>query len=611
MPTHQPDEPMEIGSDHYTIRQLFTQNPVFRTPRYQRNYAWRSDEIQSFLRDLSLCVEKRLLGAKRPHFLGSLVTVQARAGGRARHHCQVIDGQQRLATFVMLATQLRRTMIAEADRLATQGERGLADYLGEKAKLLRSFFEWHKEEAGQQIIEVSRLELSVADQDFFAAMLTGKPIAPTRASHERLAKAFDTIGEFVDGLLLQDATAADRVAALGRIDDVLAEDWTVILLDTNKRTTAYMLFQVLNDRGVGLTEGELLRATTLERLEPKTSVQNLDQVERAWHDILSAPPERVDHALRSVFASYRGELPGKTTLFNDLLEQLFPGALEDDLADEHVEPLIHAVETLRSDMLRAAAFQRGEWPRAPSNSEAWDRERLRLLMVELKQTSCLPLLISAELLSERRFRQVLSKLELFLFRYRVVVDAPRQPEEELLLRHAVAIRVDPANYDVRTLGAGMRELIAASASDEVFADRLGNLRYNRSGGNQIIKYLLMTLEHYAAWCDRGGIGEPTCHDKSRLLDFATSTVEHIYPEKADAADERLEPLLDTIGNLTILSAGENDEAANRPYPDKRPILARSTSQLNREISSAAEWSPETVAAHRARVIRMALAVFRI
>ncbi|PNQ94681.1 hypothetical protein C1S70_33025, partial (plasmid) [Azospirillum argentinense] len=77
-----------------------------------------------------------------------------------------------------------------------------------------------------------------------------------------------------------------------------------------------------------------------------------------------------------------------------------------ELREEQVDILIGAIDTLRADMLRAAAFQRGEWPVSPPASDAWDRERLRLLMVELKQTSCLPLLISAALLREKRFRQV-------------------------------------------------------------------------------------------------------------------------------------------------------------------------------------------------------------
>ncbi|MES2443374.1 MAG: DUF262 domain-containing HNH endonuclease family protein [Pseudomonadota bacterium] len=602
---------MDIGSDHYTIQQLFTQNPVFRTPRYQRNYAWRSDEIQAFLRDLTLCLRSREQGKRRPHFLGSLVTVQARAGGRARHHCQVIDGQQRLATFVMLASQLRQTMEVEAARLQQAGDQDRASYLEQKAQLVKARYEWHKDEAGQKIQEVPRLELSLADEGFFAAMLAREPIGDERASHERLANAFGAIGAYVSGLLRDEDDAQTRVATLSAVDDVLAEDWTVILLDTDDRATAYMLFQVLNDRGVGLTEGELLRATTLERLESATSVQNLERIERAWHDIMSAPPERVDHCLRSVYASYRGELPGKTTLFNDLREQLFPSALVEPFEAEQAEQLISAIESLRTDMLRAASLQRGEWPVTPPVSDSWERERLRLLMVELKQTSCLPLLISAALLSEKRFRQVLALLEQFSFRYRVIVDAPRQPEQEMLLRHAVAARASPANYDVRTLRNDMRALIDTSASDDVFGERIGSLQYYRDGGNQILKYLLMTLEHYAAWYKDGGAGVPQCHDKSRIIDFATSTVEHIYPERANPADERLEPLLDTIGNLTILSAGENDEAGNKPYADKQPILARSTTQLNKWIAEAGEWTPERVEENRERLVQMALAVFAV
>lgn len=603
---------MDIGSDQYTIRQLFSQSPVFRTPRYQRNYAWRSDEVHALLRDLELCLKARQRGATRPHFLGSLVTVQARAGGRARHNCQVIDGQQRLATFVMLATQLRQTMEGEARRLREMGAEDSAQYLSEKAALIKSKYEWHSDETGHRITLVPRLELSVADQPFFKAMLAGEPLQPERASHHRLADAFSSIGEMLSSLLqnAEDVVEA-RVAALAHVDDVLSEDWTVILLDTDDRATAYMLFQVLNDRGMGLTEGELLRATTLERLETKSTLEQLELAELAWHDILSASPERVDHAFRSIYASYRGEGAGKTTLFDDLQEQIFPMVLTDPFEHQQAEELIRALEGLRGDMLRAASLQRGEWPNESPTAVAWDRERLRLLMLELKQSRCLPILITASLLSDRRFRQVLSLLELFLFRYAVIAGGPTIPEEEVLLRHAVAIRADPANYDVRTLSADLRQLIAASAPDDVFAARLSELQYSRSAGNQVIKYFLMTLEHYAAWYDGGAVGVAECRDKSRILDFATSTLEHIYPERAQVRDPRLEPLLDTLGNLTVLSAGENDDAGNRQYTEKRPIFARSTNQLNRWIATADDWTPETVKAYQDHLIAMALKVFAL
>ena len=47
----------------------------------------------------------------------------------------------------------------------------------------------------------------------------------------------------------------DKLDALSDFDNVINTDCTIIFIDADTRESAFKLFQVLNDRGAGLTGG--------------------------------------------------------------------------------------------------------------------------------------------------------------------------------------------------------------------------------------------------------------------------------------------------------------------------------------------------------------------
>jgi hypothetical protein len=175
----------------------------------------------------------------------------------------------------------------------------------------------------------------------------------------------------------------------------------------------------------------------------------------------------------------------------------------------------------------------------------------------------------------------------------------------------VEIRRNPGSYDPRSLVTELRELTALHSPDEVFRDRLNDMRYPRSETKKPLKYFLMTLEHYVRWFDEGAQGRPICRDKVRVFDFENGTIEHVYAENADQPDVQLEPLLDTIGNLTFLSPAENEAAGAKSFAGKKPYLANSTSTLNREIAAENSWTAEVVKKRQERLITIALRVFAV
>lgn len=604
---------MHINPSHVSIAGLLGGALTFQVPRYQRNYAWGPDEIAAFLKDLELCRKAREAGERRHHFFGGVVTASSPVPGSTRQNLELIDGQQRLATFLMLVVQLKRAMKQLAGAVDPGGAGSPATFLTDRAGLLRDRYETYKDSINLRVVAVPRLQLSFPDQQFLAELLQGGPPQPERRSHELLKGAFDAIGRHLKTIVDAAPDDASKARALDLVHEVFEQDWTVIHMAAEARTDAYMLFQVLNDRGVSLTEGELLRASTLEALEPLAPAVQMQSIEASWNEILSGRVLDIREALRWIYASQVGDWPGKTTLLADVQNALFPmlgtGA---PLSREDSDALTEAVESLRRDFAKLEFILQGEWPFEVHQSIfAWDRDRLRLLVVHLKQTDCIPLLIAATLLTPVKFSVIVQALERFCFRYTILVEASRIEAVNVFNKHAVEIRRDPAAYDPRKLIADLRDLLNTHAPDSVFASRLNELRYPRSESKKPLKYFLMTLEHYVRWFDEGAKGRPTCHDRVRVFDFENGTIEHVYPENAAQPDPQLDPLLDTLGNLTFLSPAENDAAGAKGFAQKKPYLSASTTTLNKQIAAEQDWTAPIVLQRQERLIKMALSVFEV
>lgn len=426
---------------HQSVAKLLGSQHTFQAPRYQRNYAWGWTEITAFLHDLDRCARLRIAKENsRHHFFGGLVTVEAKVAGSSRTNLQVVDGQQRLATFAMLVSQLKRILLQLASNLPSDDP--LHQTLSRRAQLLQEHYEIFADEIRLQNVDVPRIQLSEPDQPFFAALLAGSNPKPDRKSHELLSAAYHHIGEYLAKLVEETdgnvATAAER---LHDVHEVLKSDWTIIHMAAGDKADAYMLFQVLNDRGLGLTEGELLRSATLELLEPVVSLPELNEAEECWNDMLSGDTPNVKNALGGLYASQVGQWPGKSTLLDDYLIAFFPSTVGIVLDRRTAGDLLQQVRNLKNDFDRVKAISAGDWPFTPSQAvNQWKRNRLRLLVLHLRYTDAIPLLVSACQLRDTAFAEIVRLVERFAFRYAILGEGNRGRATEVLNRHAVTIR---------------------------------------------------------------------------------------------------------------------------------------------------------------------------
>ncbi len=610
---------MPIQSNQLTIKFLFEQNHTFEVPKYQRGYAWDDDAIQDFVEDISRCLKayETQDQPSRNHFFGGIVTVRKPIPNSNRSNYEVIDGQQRLASFVMLVAALLKCVKSilntiDEQILQTNEEQQAKAFLEETIGTIQSIYLTYKDINQLQYVTVPKLTLSQADNDFFWDILNGRTNTSQRASHDRIKSAWDKLVNFIDAEVLIGDTLSEKATRLQTlVNRVLTNDCSVIFMCSDTRSEAYQIFQVLNDRGVHLTDGDLLRASTLERLDSPDLATLQNRLANCWDRILMYPSDAINHYLGWYYSSMQGVRPKSSLLTDQFLEDRFC-CKEITTADVPIaQSIIREAEKIDTDFAVLSTLCDGDWPYvAPTDVPRWDRERLRMLVSHLKHTNAMPLLLSLCTLEASRFADAVSMLERFVFRFKNIGNGHATAMNQIYLEHSKKIR-DENNYSIETLRQALNDLVQRHIPETVFKAKIRELKYSPRGGNSYIRYLLITLEDYKDWYESGAQGTPTCRDKVRVFDFSNTTLEHIYPRSASNENrvDELEIIKHTIGNLTILGPDDNADVANQSFSEKRSVLQVSNLKMNRNIGEKEIWGVDEINSRTEELVAFASKVF--
>ena len=123
------------GITKLTIGEWLSENAHYRIPMYQRRYAWGASEVEQLLHDLLNCPQDKPYGllekpqspkigtrkindlrgrfrqkrgfSRRPYYIGSLVVFKNKAENGEPISYEVIDGQQRLTTLLLIAAYFK------------------------------------------------------------------------------------------------------------------------------------------------------------------------------------------------------------------------------------------------------------------------------------------------------------------------------------------------------------------------------------------------------------------------------------------------------------------------------------------------------------------------
>ena len=90
------------------IQDLF-KNRYFFIPDYQRGYSWGKEQLEDLRKDI-----ENMFNKNHKHFTGTIVAAKV---GKSSNKYDIVDGQQRLMTLVILIKEIIKQNPEEYDRL--------------------------------------------------------------------------------------------------------------------------------------------------------------------------------------------------------------------------------------------------------------------------------------------------------------------------------------------------------------------------------------------------------------------------------------------------------------------------------------------------------------
>lgn len=585
---------------------LKSSDMYFVVPKYQRDYAWEQDQVDDFCDDLHTIATAKHSDTLS-HFFGAIVLIEGKRVGE-RSECEVVDGQQRLTTFFLFIAALRDAFRALAESTRSKDVTKTATQAATQLENERLTFSRH---VGGVYEQFDRMKPSGADREYFKALLDGVSMEPQRESHIRLSKAHSSLADMIARRKKGQPKA--ELVRLHTFVERLDTACHMLTLISSTQGVGYDLFSVLNDRGLTLSNGNLLRSDSLSLLEGHPAQQST--VEKIWDDVLSDPPGHTDDYIASYYSANRGQRASAKELFRDFRDA-FLKRRPVRVTPTTARQLAKTLADFKSSVHTLRLLREGEWPydQLAQPATEWDTSHLRVLVENLGHTNCMPLLLAARKLKQRHFSEIVRSIELFVFRYKSICNQHISSATRVYEKHAKKILDAPDTYQTKWLREDLQQLLDVKADDELFKTGLrAQLRYDTRGNRGLIKVFLILLDDYWEWVDKGARGFQKCMRNSRVLYVESTTIEHIYPQKADPAhrDRALEPLKHRIGNLTILAPNENSDEGNSPFSDKRNAYQTSVVLANVGLGRKKKWTDQAVQEREDQLFERATKVFRL
>ncbi|WQU26042.1 DUF262 domain-containing HNH endonuclease family protein [Helicobacter pylori] len=523
---------------------------VFEIPSYQRGYAWQKGQLEDFWNDLEH-VSK--LGDKF-HYMHSL-TLRELENEFENSAFEIIDGQQRLATSLILLGLLSKT---------TQNKDPKYSLINLEPIL--SYKYYGLSEAFRAITEEEK-DLKRFQTSFYA---------------KNLIKAYE---------FFQEKISDTPVGTLEKMFDALIKKMLFSVVELNdNRIDPFSSFETINNRGKDLSTLELLKNRlhfVAHKICDEEDLENLQQeindtYTRIYYDLRHFEDDHLESFLKHFVAYYYGE---KRDFKERLLNTAFDAHKKyDDLYDEYEKI---------NDLLLHLSYSSKVW----NFLHTLDDEELRIEITPkmrglldkmrrlnaLSENAFLPLLLSLLTIqlavrsgSERHYTTkelegLLEYLERFGFLIYGVADGKNTAKNEWIesaFRAFKAYKLWGDKITIEDLPTLEKHFFNKQNNSalEFLEESIHSKKKPRKWyeWGKALNYLLYEYELY--------------HNPETTLNFDGSieSIEHILPQKPDQGYSAKEKswaknpyIVHALGNLLLIPKNANSSLSNKPFDEKR------------------------------------------
>jgi hypothetical protein len=540
-----------------------------------------ANQVKVFLEDIEDARQK----PSEIYFCGLMVFT------RSSTNClKVLDGQQRLATTIMLFSAIRNWL----------GKYG--DYAVDKIKVEDQLI-WIDEIGGSG--KRPRLELTPPNNDTFQRyVVTAVPVSdiekaiesakvhPTQERNLTLLNAALQVNQFIEEKASKfGEKKGEAHSYFLSLITYLRDAVQVVRFIVNNDNAAYTLFETLNDRGLELAPLDLVKNFLFSRAE-KYRQGSLRDFEDRWAEMMTLlGSSKADAFLRAFWASRHVKVEGP---------KLF--AAFKKAYDSPPDKVNEVSLDLKSAAERYKAFTSSSDPIWAGYSE---KSRRSVDAIETIGSSQMhPLLLAGlEKFSQHEMERLLHLLEVISVRFQLIYRGRPGRIESLGAKTALQV-MDGKITTASQLRGDLSELYI---EDSPFKERFKKAEMD----GKKARYVITVLERQSLL--REGSTFP-----NELIP-GDVTVEHIFPkspkgewEKQLDAEPDFGKMLNRLGNLCLLT-DVNRALGNKRWEEKLEVYGRSrlrtTNQVNAEKYPDG-WNRESIERRQGYMAELAVAAWR-
>ncbi len=546
-----------IEANKGILKNIFSEEFWFVVPQYQRPYVWQEDNIQELIDDLYYAFENK---QNSEYFLGALVLKKTKEEEFREY--EILDGQQRLTTLCMMIAVLRDLMKKQ------------------KYKWTLSEMIYQEENELLKVPARGRLKYNTRDKvkDFVRDFIT--PMGGTKR-HEIL--------EFKEN---QNISVANMAKAINIMHNIFSkkedlEAFAVFLLNnvlfiyvsTDNTEDAFRLFTILNDRGIPLSNADILKSINIGEV----SEDDLDEYSKNWEYLEEKYNKGFDR-----FLSFARTILLKNKPTSNLLDEYEKNIYKKGILKKgkntidfliHLDDIYDNIIDLQSKEL--------------SNDY---KNLITIMKMGLHSDEWIPALLSYFLkFKYYRLDEFIKKLEYKFMGDLLTNTSPSKRRENL---NNVIKAID--NIDKSNLNNLLESKELFDIDKNIFRNSINGDVY----GKKYTKYLLLKIEYL--------MSDNTVH----LSNYMDISIEHVLPQnplkkshwRRDFTENQRKLWTNRLSNLVLISNNKNVKLGNLDFKKKKEEYLKNRMDVFNSskvfLDKNSKWDESTLKSRQITLINM-------
>ncbi|MCC5437186.1 DUF262 domain-containing HNH endonuclease family protein [Clostridium perfringens] len=571
----------KVKAKEYYIKDLLSNKFLFEIPDYQRAYSWTKENLKQLVEDIWESVElNKARGNKEfdqyePYFLGSIVLCSKEYKDDGCGIYDVIDGQQRLTSIIMLIAAIRDLIDNE------EYKKVLSDLIYQKPNVLMG------------IKESIRVKARGKEEEFFKKYIltNGGTELVKDLDMEELSEAkqnmVNAIEVFRDSFFNENGELLEE--KLNEFIVYLLQKVVLVVITTESFTSAFRLFNVINARGLPLTDSDLLKSENLRVMNPEIRKEYTDIWESHEQDLGKEKLDQIIGFMRTMKLKNKVE----ESVYEEFSKKIFRN--EPEYLGVNFVNHLTAVKALYDKYIID-----GNLEGVSEEEKSYYKNLINIMREFLPYDDWMAAVIRfAEKFNDDKlvleFVKVLEK--------RLVIDwvngnsfADRLNRVYGILE---AIEEKDSLEEIKEAPVFLYDLERTTA---YFENALNDIDFYSKGRMMIPKYIFVRLDMEKR--------------ANEVLDYSDKImIEHVLPRNAKeaywkdnfSADQRRN-WANKFGNLVIITGAKNTRANNKPFAEKveQYLSKKSDFAITKEVLELSDWNMDSLKDRHESLVNRAL-----